>query len=250
MNQFLDRRPRRRILPLLLLGIFVFLAAIGVGVAIESDNGPRGPKTYSPPAAIPAPGSVTGIDPNAESTSPALAGPLQLVRGARLVNGVAVGYPHSSVGAVSAAVEYWRQLGSTLEPDRAAAVARVVADADWSDAPDTLAKGPAATRKALRLPASGQLDPGTSVTLNPVEYQVRSVGADSIQVLLLSTYTTSVPGTGMQTRMGVYPLDLVWSGGDWRIPAPSGTSTTDYTSLVAEPGSAQASAKGWNELKR
>ncbi|WP_405018120.1 hypothetical protein OHV05_15075 [Kitasatospora sp. NBC_00070] len=249
MNQFLDRRPRRRILPLLLLAVVVFLGFIAVGVAIESDNSPRAPKTYAPPAAIPAPGSVTGADPSA-SPAPGLTGPLQLVRGARLVNGVQVGYPHSSVGAVSAAVEYWRQLGSTLEPDRAAAVARIVADDAWSDAPDALAKGPAATRKALRLPATGQLDPGTSVVLSPVEYQVRSVGADTIQVLLLATYTTSVPGSGMQTRMGVYPLDLIWSGGDWRIPAPAGNSTTDYTSLIAEPGSPQASAKGWQELKR
>ncbi|GLW53034.1 hypothetical protein [Kitasatospora phosalacinea] len=250
MNQFLDRRPRRRVLPLLLLGIVAFLGAIAVGVAIESDSGPRAPRVYTPPAAIPAPGSVTGVEPSGETAASDLAGPLQLIRGARLVNGISVGYPHSSVGAVSAAVEYWRQLGSTLEPDRAAAVARIVAVPNWSDAADTLAKGPVATRKALKVPTSGQLDPGTSVVLNPVEYQVRSVGPDSIQVLLLSTYTTSVPGAGMQTRMGVYPLDLVWSGDDWRVPAPSGTSTTDYTSLIAEPGSPQASAKGWNELKR
>jgi hypothetical protein len=249
MNQFLDRPPRRRLLPLLLLAVVVFLACIAAGVAIESNGGSHAAKVYTPPAAIPAPGSATGVDPTGSST-PAASGPLKLVRGKRLVNGVQVGYPHSSVGAVSAAVEYWRQLGSTLEPDRAAAVARIVAADSWSDAPDTLAKGPAATRKALRLPAHGQLDPGTSVVLAPVEYQVRSVAASHIRVLLLATYTTSVPGAGMQTRMGVYPLDLAWSGGDWRIPKPSGKSTTDYTSLVAEPGSPQASAKGWQEMKR
>ncbi|WP_457029727.1 hypothetical protein [Kitasatospora sp. P5_F3] len=249
MNEFLDRRPRRRVLPLLLVAVIVFLGFIAVGVAIQSESGPSSPKVYTPPAAIPAPGSVTGVQPSG-SPSTGLTGPLQLVRGARLVNGVAVGYPHSSVGAVSAAVEYWRQLGSTLEADRAAAVGRIVADDAWSDAADALAKGPAATRKALGLSVSGQLDPGSSVVLSPVEYQVRAVRADSIEVLLLATYTTSVPGSGMQTRMGVYPLDLIWSGGDWRIPSPSGKSTTDYTSLIAEPGSPQASAKGWQELKR
>ncbi|MFD9687303.1 hypothetical protein ACFWXO_16280 [Kitasatospora sp. NPDC059088] len=248
MNQFLDR-PRRRILPLLLLGVVGLLAFVAIGVAIESDNGPRGPKAYTPPAAIPPPGSVTGVE-STGSPAPGVIGPLQLIHGERLVNGVQLGYPHSTVGAVSAAVEYWRQLGSTLEPDRAAAVARVVAADSWSDAADTLAQGPVATRKALGLPAKGQLQPGASVILSPVEYQVRSVGPGSVQVLLLATYTTSVPGTGMQTRMGVYPLDLVWSAGDWRIPAPSGNPTTDYTSLTAEPGTPQASAKGWQELKR
>ncbi|MFI5527002.1 hypothetical protein ACIA8O_00440 [Kitasatospora sp. NPDC051853] len=250
MNQFLDRPRRRRVLPLLIVGVLVFLAALAVGVAIQSGNGPQEPRVYTPPAAIPAPGSVTTVEPSDQSGEPALNGPLQLVRGARLVNGVSIGYPHSSVGAVSAAVEYWRQLGSTLEPDRAAAIARVVAVDSWADAPGTFAKGPVATRKALGFAESGQIDPNASVVLNPVEYQVRSVKADSIQVLLLATYSTAVPGAGMQTRMGVYPLDLVWSDGDWRIPAPTGTSTTDYTTLVAEPGSPQASAKGWNEFKR
>ncbi|MEV7601682.1 hypothetical protein AB0O91_30405 [Kitasatospora sp. NPDC089797] len=248
MNQFLDR-PRRRILPLLLVGVVGLLAFVAIGVAIESSREPRGPEVFTPPAAVPPPGSVTGADstgaPAAKST-----GPLQLVRGERLVNGVQLGYPHSMAGAVSAAVEYWRQLGSTLEPDRAAAVARLVAVDSWSSAADVLAKGPVATRKGLGLPTGGQLPPGTSVVLSPVEYQVRSVGPDSVQVLLLATYTSSVPGTGMQTRMGVYPLDLTWSATDWRIPAPSGNPTTDYTSLVAEPGSPQASAKGWQELKR
>ncbi|MFF2611739.1 hypothetical protein [Kitasatospora sp. NPDC058046] len=249
MNQFLDHRPRRRILPLLLLGVVGLLAFVAIGVAIESGSEPRGPKVFTPPAAIPPPGSVTGVD-STGSPTPGLTGPLQLVRGERLVNGVQLGFPHSTVGAVSAAVEYWRQLGSTLEPDRAAAVARLVAADSWSSAADDLAKGPVATRKGLGLPQTGQLQPGASVVLSPIEYQVRSVGPDNVQVLLLATYTTSVPGTGMQTRMGVYPLDLTWSANDWRIPAPSGNSTTDYTSLTAEPGSPQASAKGWQELKR
>ncbi len=249
-NQFLDHRPRRRVLPFLLLAVVGLLVFVAVGVAIESGSGPHGPRSYAPPAAIPPPGSVTGVNPGG-SPAPGDTGPLQLIQGDKLINGVSVGYPHSMIGAVSAAVEYWRQIGSTLDPDRAAAVGRLIADPSWSAAPQQLAVGPISARKALGLAVDGPVPAGASVILAPVEYQLRSTSADNVQVLLLATYTTSSPSQEPQTRMGVYPLQLHWAAsGDWKIPAPSGSDTTDYSSLVAEPGSVQASAYGWQELKQ
>ncbi|MBC3842108.1 hypothetical protein GXW82_23610 [Streptacidiphilus sp. 4-A2] len=168
--------------------------------------------------------------------------------GTELVNGVRLGYPHSTVGAVSAGVEYMRQIGSTLDPDRAAAVGRLVADASWSDAPQQIAAGPTAARKQLGLPATGQLPTNASVVLSPVEYQVQSATADDARVLLLATYTSSSPGQGIETRMGVYPLDLHWSAGDWHLL--DSTDDTDCSHLVAQPESPDASAKGWQELKQ
>ena len=249
-NPFLAPK-RRRIFPRLLAAVVALLAAVAVGVAVESQLGPRAPKTYAPPAAIPLPGATASATPTesaSPSTSPVLSGALQLVEGTELVNGVRLGYPHSTVGAVSAGVEYMRQIGSTLDPDRAAAVGRLVADSSWSDAPQQLAQGPTATRKELGLPATGQLPTNASVVLSPVEYQVRSATADDTKVLLLATYTTSSPGQGISTRMGVYPLDMHWSAGDWHILAP--TDTTDYSNLTAQPESPDASAKGWQELKQ
>ncbi len=249
-NPFLAPK-RRRIFPRLLAAVVALLAAVAVGVAVESQLGPRAPKTYAPPAAIPLPGATASATPTesaSPSTSPVLSGALQLVEGTELVSGVRLGYLHSTVGAVSAGVEYMRQIGSTLDPDRAAAVGRLVADSSWSDAPQQLAQGPTATRKELGLPATVQLPTNASVVLSPVEYQVRSATADDAKVLLLATYTTSSPGQGISTRMGVYPLDMHWSAGDWHILAP--TDTTDYSNLMAQPESPDASAKGWQELKQ
>ena len=248
-NPFLAPK-RRRIFPRLLAAVVALLAAVAVGVAVESQLGPRAPKTYTPPAAIPLPGASTSQSPTptpSPSALAALTGALQLVEGTELVNGVRLGYPHSTVGAVSASVEYMRQIGSTLDPDRAAAVGRLVADASWSDAPQQLAQGPTATRKQLGLPTSGQVPASASVVLAPVEYQVRSATADDATVLLLATYTTSSPGQGISTRMGVYPLDMHWSAGDWHVLAPS--DNTNYSNLTAQPDSPDASAKGWQELK-
>lgn len=252
-NPFLSP-PRRRVLPRLLAAVVVLLAAVAVGVAIESQLGPRAPKTYTPPAAVPLPGAAAGtLQPSSSasarpSAKAALTGPLQLVEGAQLVNGVRVGYPHSTVGAVSAAAEFMRQIGSTLDPDRAAAVGRLVAAPSWSNAPQELAQGPKSTRKQLGLPTTGQTPQGASVVLAPVEYQVPSATGDEAKVLLLATYTTSSPAHGVQTRMGVYPLEMSWSAGDWHVLAPTGDAS--YTGLTAQPDSPQAEAKGWQELKR
>ena len=41
--------------------------------------------------------------------------------------GVGVGYPHSLTGAVSAAVEYYSQLGSNLEPQRGTVLGGLIA---------------------------------------------------------------------------------------------------------------------------
>ncbi|WP_194904789.1 hypothetical protein [Catenulispora rubra] len=171
------------------------------------------------------------------------------MRGANLVNGMYVGYPHTAVGAVSAAVEFWTQIGSTLDPDRAAAVGRLTADPAWTTAPADLAKGPIATRKALGLPASGQVPSGSSVVLSPVQYQVRSQGTDEDSVLLLCDYTTSTPDAGTQTRIGVFPITLHWAAADWKVTDTT-ADTTDYSSLSATPGSAQATANGWQDFTR
>ena len=52
--------------------------------------------------------------------------PLRLVAGADLVNGIYTWYPRSTAGAVSAAAEFLTELGSTLDPDRAATIARLL----------------------------------------------------------------------------------------------------------------------------
>ncbi len=247
VNPFLEHR-RRRVFPLVLFGVLVLLAAVAVGIGIESQLGPHGPKTYAPPKPIPISG--TSNSASAEPSAPTTAkqtDDLRIVQGKRLVNGVRLGYPHSVAGAVSAATEYMRQIGSTLDSDRAAAVGRLVADPSWSRAPEQLAKGPVSTRKALGLPKTGQVPTGASVVLSPVDYQVPSAHKDSVSVLLLATYTSSSPGQGTQTRLGVYPLRMHWSARDWHVLSPG--KAKDYSSLAVTPGSPEATANGWLELK-
>jgi hypothetical protein len=235
-------RPRR-ILPLLVVAAIALLAFVAVGVAIESALSPHKPEDTRPPAAVPLPGASASGTPSPAGS--AVSGPIALVQGRELINGLYVGYPHTLTGAVSAAVEYWTQLGSTLDPDRAATIARLAAKPTWSAAPVTFAEGPSTVRKTLNLATSGPVPTGASVQLEPVEYQVRGLSADTATVLLLSDYTTTTPAEGTSTHVGVFPLDLVWTAGDWKI---ADASSDDYSSLAALPGSAQASADGWQEM--
>src|SRR5579863_9278862 len=102
----------RRHLPLLLTGLAVLaLAAVAIGLVIETAFGGNPNPGFSPPAPIPI---ATDIPTPPRHAAPS--GPMQLLQGQDLVNGVYAGYPHSTRGAVSAAAEYLTQIGSTLDP--------------------------------------------------------------------------------------------------------------------------------------
>ncbi|MDP9818505.1 hypothetical protein [Spirilliplanes yamanashiensis] len=194
------------------------------------------------PAALPSVAPNSGTAPPPSAVRPT-GEPLRLVRGGRVVDGLHVGFPRSTAGAVSAAVEFWTQLGSTLDPDRARSIARRIAVRSWKTAGEELAAGTVSTRRQLALPAAGDVPPGTSVSLGPVAYQLRDPGEDRVTVLVLAYLITTTPTVGTQSRIGVFPAPLRWDDGDWRIERAQGRS--DYRGLQAQPGSPEAVAAGW-----
>ena len=237
-NPFMQRRrPIGLYLFYIVAGLVAFVVVgLVVQVARMPHHKPDTAQDYRPPAAIPPPGSQTGVGD----------GPLQEVAGTRQVNDVAVGYPHTTVGAVSAAAEYWSQIASTLDPARAAQIAQAVADPSWKNGVQELAQGPVNTRKGLGLATSGPVPAGASVLLTCAEYQVQQVTADSVTVLLLGYYQTTLPGQNAQNRIGVFPLQMHWAAGDWKMPEP--TLSADYHDLETQPGSSEAAALGWQPL--
>ncbi|WP_424534429.1 hypothetical protein ACOZ38_29580 [Sphaerisporangium viridialbum] len=244
-NTFLQRRrPVLFYVRLIALGLVTFVA---VGLVIQTALMPNDPPNHRVPAPGAGPGSVTGIDQNGKlidfGEHPP---PLRLSPGTRMVHEVSVGYPHSMLGAVSAAVQYWGQTAATLDPARAAQIADVIADPAWKSAVAELSKGPINTRKRLGLPTSGPAPVGASVMLTPVAYQIRQIQADSVTVLLLGYLQTTTPGQEPQNRIGVFPLQMHWAAGDWKVPAP--TLSADYSGLQAMPGSKEAAAMGWLPL--
>jgi hypothetical protein len=237
--------PRRRI-RLIIFAAAALLLLVAIGLVIETALGPKPKPNLTPPTPIPVP---TGSKPRASVRStPAasLSGPIQVIQGGQLVNGVYLGFPHSTQGAVSAADEFMSQLGSTLDPDRAAAVLRLTADPSYPTGPQDFAHGTTSERRNLGLPATGQVPQAASVVLDPVEYQVRDVTPDQVTVLLLGSDVITLPTQGTQSRVGVYPLRMHWTEDDWKILAPD--PGANYAKLSAVPGSPQAAGLGWQEM--
>jgi hypothetical protein len=244
---------------LLWLSALALTAFTVIGLVINAglDRGTQPPQAF-PPTALPvppwdspspgspAPSSVPSPRPaHASGSSTALAGPVQAVQGAMTVNGVWLGFPHSTVGAVSAADEFAALLLSTLDPDRAAAVMRLVADPSYPAGPQQAAAATASDRQALSVSTSGPVPDGTSFTWDPVEYQVRDVSADRVTVLLLCEVTSTMPQQGTASGIAVYPMAVHWAQADWKVLSPPGR---DYSGLAAQPGSPQAASLGWQQL--
>jgi hypothetical protein len=236
------RRHRLRIAIAIVAGVlgltaFLLVAEVGAGPhpAHENTNPPPVPDLFGSSAA-----SSPAKTPLAIPT-----GPVQLVQGTDPIEGIYLGYPHTIVGAISAADQFAIQLGSTLDPGQVAAVMRLVADPSYPQGPQQFAEGMASTRADLGIPASGPVPDGDSLVLEPAEYQLRDTSADQVTVLLLSDFIATTPADGTQTQVGVYPLRMHWADGDWKILAPG---STDYSDLAADPDSSQAASKGWQEL--
>jgi hypothetical protein len=223
------------------------LAAVAAGLAAETALGPHPRESGTFPAVAPLPGATTASRP-ATASAPGWAadGPLQVLPGRRAEpGGVRTGFPDTLAGAVSAAVQDWSQIGSDLDPGRAALIGRAIADPSWHGGPAALAAGVRRTRAGLGLPAAGPVPAGAQVTFTAVEYQVRGASPRGVTVLLLAYYTTTLPGQQPETSTGVYPAAMHWARGDWKILAPSGP---DYSGLDARPGTPQAAAGGWQPL--
>ncbi|MEV6527120.1 hypothetical protein AB0M43_34840 [Longispora sp. NPDC051575] len=237
MNSFLDQSNRTRRNVIVAAVVLVLLVGAGLGWFLTRPGSTR--DTVEPPTPTKQPSATPVQTPT---------GPMKRIKGERTVEGISVGYPHSTAGAVSAAAEYMAQIGSTLDPERAKTIARVVADPSFAGAVDYFAKGPVNTRTSLGLPAEGPLPAGASVVLGPAAYQLRNLAEDSAVVLLLGFHTASTPDGGVKPKVGVYPLEMHWDGSDWKILQPKIALQNDYSSLAAQPGTSEAAAKGWLEL--
>lgn len=225
----------RRVLPAALaVGALLVTAAIAVPLLTTHPHNSTG--AHTGPSPMP-------------STSPAPVPPdaVSLIQGARLAGGIEVGYPHSIVGAISAAAEDLDAVASTLDPDYAASVMRVAGDPANPTLPADLASSTVKLRADLQLPASGPLDPPVAFQTTAQMYQLRDVTADNVLVLLLTDSTFINAHDGIAQTTGVFPVRMHWSNGDWKLASIGGTAQ-DYSGLAATPDTQTAIDHGWLAL--
>lgn len=238
-NEFMSKPkgPKRAVIAVAVVAV----AALAGGYVLGSGRGSASQASGPGDPAVSAPSQSDSTPSSAPATLSSL-GPIRLVRGSLLTNGLYTEFPHSTVGAISAADEYITALGSTLDPDRSATVARLAADPSYRSSQTDAATGARNTRTSLGLPATGAVPQGYSVEVDPVAYQLKSESADGAEVLLLSYFTTATPSQGIVAHTAVFPMVVQWADGDWKFMP---MDPTDYTSLAVEPGSAQAASDGW-----
>ncbi len=123
-------------------------------------------------------------------------------------------------------------------------MARLTADGSYHGAAQDAAASAIAARRALGLPVSGSLPPGTGAFLVPVMYQLQGTTADQPTVLLLYDYTLTAR-SGAAEHVGVSAVRLTWTPASWRLLTPS---AHDLAMLLATPGTAAAAAKGWKAM--
>lgn len=239
------RRSRTRLLAAVAAGLVV-LAAVVVLAGRARSAQPDGQAAGAQPPVVPTVAATGTTAPSASATT-SPGDRVRLVEGTRHVNDVAVGYPHTMAGAVSAAVEYTSDLGSTLDFARAQQIGAAATDPVSGRPAAFYAQGVATNRKAMGLPVTGDVPTGASLSVGPVSYQLRDASGDRATVLLLAYLTWITPAKGMHNVVIVVPVAMSWAKGDWKLAGrPAGAP--DYAELRYQPGSTEAVTAGWLPL--
>lgn len=174
-------------------------------------------------------------------------GPVTLIPGSKVINGVQVGFPHSTAGAISAAAAVMSEV-FTLDPGHAAEVMRLTAEPSTSgSAAKEAAQGEQSFRTYLGAPATGPLPAGYSAHFVAVEYQVRDVTTDKVVVILLWQADLQRPSVAESLRLGAWSFVMRWEHRDWKIASPSFDPSP--MNLTATPNSPKAASLGWKPLR-
>jgi len=258
-----QRRTGPIVLGSLLLGILVALVGVAVARALNGSptpaaNPPAAPPSNPPAASAPAV-APTGTAPSAPPGPVATAaagtvqalpdGPLHLPAATGNIAGVPVGYPHTTSGAISAAYHFTQALGSTLSPDRGAAIAHIVTDPSYSGATDAVAAAIAGTRQRLGLPAQVPTTESAFFLGTPSAYLPQGQPSrDDVDVYLLVRINTYSPTAGNDVSVQMVDTPMHWNGSDWRLATPHDVAPATRTRLTVDPNGPTAAALGWRQL--
>ncbi len=258
-----QRRTGPIVLGSLVLGILVALVGVAVARALSGGPTPAASPPTAPPSNPPAASAPavapTGTAPLAPSGSAATAsagtvqappeGPLHLPAATGNIAGVPVGYPHTTSGAISAAYHFTQALGSTLSPDRGAAIAHIVTDPSYSGATDAVAAAIAGTRQRLGLPARVPTTESAFFLGTPSAYLPQGQPSrDDVDVYLLVRINTYSPTAGNDVSVQMVDAPMHWNGSDWRLATPHDVAPATRTRLTVDPNGPTAAALGWRQL--
>ena len=218
-----------------LLGVGALAASLAVAILLASHSAHVGHRGQVPVAA-----------PAEPSPQPGAASPVTFVPGARWVDGLALGYPDTRSGALSAGLEYTTAFVECLDTGRLRAVLHDIA------APgEKISADPAAVtrndRALIGAPTSGPLPAGTALVLTGRMYQLLNFDQHEARLLLLFTLAGSGPSApDLSGKVLALPARLIWVSGDWKLATWDGGM--NYQAQIAAPDSTAAYDDGWLDL--
>jgi hypothetical protein len=231
-------------LSLLLLALVLFSGGLVIGRG-SARSGDAASPAATPEATAPAQSQPATTEAPASGHAQAGVGP------ARVTAGVAVGWAHTSEGALAAATEYTRVLGGELVFDQARrhqALAALAAPRALTALQRASDQAAALTLKGLRLPAGTAGAEQAVVLTVPVGGKVERYDRDSARVAVWTTgLAGSTNGIPVAEAWGVTVVDLEWAKGDWKQVAV--TSRPAPTPLAASDD-APSSASAFQEQTR
>jgi hypothetical protein len=244
---------RMRILVIVLAAAVVLLA--GIVVSLVAGGSGDGADPSPAPTGSPAgndnggPDDDPGYDP-AETTQPPsdYAAPdewVQLPTGSGMEEGLPVGFPQTSEGAVAMVVSSTRT-GWTWDVAQAESGARVYVNADEREDALAMVDGSVrAVREYVGIAQNGPIPEGAALNAAPIGVQWEELEDGSVRVSTL-TRVTFTPGGGEPTTNHLHTTvnDAVWEDGDWQVHSVPAEVVQDVTD-PADIGSEEFNSLGW-----
>ncbi len=250
----LKARRARLVLAAILVAVAALLVAGGFAAATLMREDPKGgpQAAVSPSASTAAPGGGTATD---SPMTPERAQKISLRKPTGHQNGVAVGFPGSPSGGISAAVYFWEEY-AWLDDEKAAQQLNAVASKDASGYVDKQISEIRKMREALGLAPSGGLPADVSFTTAVHAARGKTLKApglpagDVMQIWLSYDRFATGPKGGTDEnplRGATVSFVVKWEDGAWKF-------TDKYDALgdfpvAYEPTSPYAWSDGWAQVR-
>lgn len=155
-------------------------------------------------------------------------------------NGVPLSFPHTTTGAVSAAVGWISLLMPRGDTDQADVFATIATR-------DYLQRTEGVVDDGYRPP---DLPAGSALFFRPLGARVLTTQPDHATIALLYASRVSGKPTPSEVRVASVTWELFWIGDDWRLDDIHPTPASARLRVPASDSPAAVTAAGWDRLRR
>lgn len=247
------RRDTLRRLSLAAGALAVVVAATVMVTLLVANDGQQQRTGSAPPQGMDTTDANSASEPGTGTwtTRPVSAGPLILPQPTNTERGIPTGFPHSTLGAISAAARY-AEVSVSLDQTNARALAQVAAAPSYIDAVEDFVRAVGAARRRLGVAdsaagrAAGRVAGGAYLVFQAQAYRVSDASPDRVVIAVLGRGEGAGPATSGHGRVvhSATSYTMVWVEGDWHIAAEG----EPLPESVPSPRSPRAYQQGWRDL--